>query len=128
MKFKEGEWAWSPFDGWKKIEIDPHSDKCIEHGECSFYEDGTYHSDDVCASLLTEKEANEKGILRLKDKKKIKMYQAILHNPDVNEYYVSTVLYPNEEMAMKHRMPLYNKEGFMDFICLINPVEIEVEE
>lgn len=73
-KFNEGDWAWSPFDGWWKVTRTAAEPYTISHGEHSFIDDGRVISTDIAPSLFTEAEAKEKlGLVREKKMKKGKV-------------------------------------------------------
>lgn len=60
--FKEGEWAWSPREGWAKIQDSPQIMYPLKHGHCTYTNCGKALFDNRYRSLLTVEEAKLLGI------------------------------------------------------------------
>jgi hypothetical protein len=77
IKFKDGDWAWSPFSGWREARI-LFSDRLypIYHGLDCFTTSGKLRMDDVSPSLFTVEEAAKLGHYppKRKVKKEIKAW------------------------------------------------------
>jgi len=77
QKFKVGDWAWSPFEGFQIVRIIESLDKLseiVEHGDRRYYCDGKWNFGDLYPTLLTEAEANKFGYFREPEKPKLVQY------------------------------------------------------
>lgn len=71
QKFKPGDLAWSPFNGFRVVaSIDPRSVYVVSHGSYDFTAEGKFRYSDIHTTLLTVEEAAKLGYFP--PKKKVK--------------------------------------------------------
>ncbi len=106
MKFKEGDWAWSPFDGWDRVKGwcgRSGPDWPISHGGDSFTADGKFIPENKHPSLFTVEEAAKLGHYPPKQKvtKTIERWINVYPDGDAHPYH-----YKLESEAYKNRSEL----------------------